>query len=65
MAHAGPGEVLIGTGRLNSVRDLISTAFESVNLDWTQYVDGDPNLLTVDEHFQLAANPAKVKKNLS
>ncbi|MCG8362480.1 MAG: GDP-mannose 4,6-dehydratase [Pseudanabaenales cyanobacterium] len=60
-----PEDYVIGTGRLHSVRDLIATAFESVNLDWTQYVDVDPNLLRVDEHFQLVANPAKAKKNLS
>ena len=60
-----PEDYVIGVGRLRSVRDLIATAFESVNLDWTQYVDVDPTLLRVDEHFQLVANPEKAKKNLN
>ena len=59
-----PEDYVIGSGKLHSVRDLISTAFDSVNLDWTQYVDVDPNLLRVDEHFQLMANPEKAKQNL-
>ena len=60
-----PEDYVIGSGKLHSVRDLVSIAFESVNLDWPQYVDVDPNLLRVDEHFQLMANPEKARQKLS
>ncbi|MEH2174893.1 GDP-mannose 4,6-dehydratase [Nostoc sp.] len=59
-----PEEYVIGTGKLHSVRDLVVTAFESVGLDWTQYVVLNTSLLRQDEHFQLVANPSKAKKNL-
>ncbi|MFN6483990.1 MULTISPECIES: GDP-mannose 4,6-dehydratase [unclassified Nostoc] len=59
-----PEEYVIGTGKLHSVKDLVSTAFESVGLDWTQYVVINTSLLRQDEHFQLVANPSKAKINL-
>ncbi|BAY07429.1 GDP-mannose 4,6-dehydratase [Calothrix sp. NIES-2098] len=59
-----PEEYVIGTGKLHSVRDLVSTAFECVGLDWQHYVTINTNLLRPDEHFQLVANPSKAKTNL-
>ncbi|MDZ8033758.1 GDP-mannose 4,6-dehydratase [Nostoc sp. DedSLP04] len=59
-----PEEYVIGTGKLHSVRDLVATAFESVGLNWKQYVVLNTSLLRQDEHFQLVANPSKAKKNL-
>ncbi|QSJ15035.1 GDP-mannose 4,6-dehydratase [Nostoc sp. UHCC 0702] len=59
-----PEEYAIGTGKLHSVRELVSTAFECVGLDWQKYVVINTNLLRADEHFQLVANPSKAKKNL-
>ncbi|MBW4648684.1 MAG: GDP-mannose 4,6-dehydratase [Kastovskya adunca ATA6-11-RM4] len=59
-----PEDYVIGTGELHSVRQLVTTAFESVGLDWTRYVVVDPKFLRPDEHFQLVANPAKAKRNL-
>jgi GDPmannose 4,6-dehydratase len=59
-----PEEYVIGTGRLHSVRDLVSAAFECVGLEWTQYVVINTNLLRPDEHFQLVANRNKAKSNL-
>lgn len=59
-----PEEYVIGTGKLHSVRDLVSTAFESVGLDWTQHIVLNTSLLRQDEHFQLVANPSKAKRNL-
>ncbi len=59
-----PEEYVIGTGKLHSVRDLLAAAFESVGLDWTNYVVLNTSLLRQDEHFQLVANPSKAKINL-
>jgi GDPmannose 4,6-dehydratase len=59
-----PEEYVIGTGKLHSVRELIATAFDCVELDWQKYVVTNSNLLRADEHFQLVANPSKAKQNL-
>ena len=58
-------DYVIGTGILHTVRDLVSTAFECVGLDWKKYVETDPLLVREDEHFQLVANPTKAKANLA
>ncbi|OKH37567.1 GDP-mannose 4,6-dehydratase [[Phormidium ambiguum] IAM M-71] len=59
-----PGDYVIGTGKLHSVKELVATAFECVGLDWTRYVVVNPNLIRPDEHFQLAANFTKAKQKL-
>jgi GDPmannose 4,6-dehydratase len=59
-----PEEYVIGTGYLHSVRELVATAFECVELDWTKYVVVNTDLLRPDEHFQLVANPTKAKSKL-
>ncbi|BCL37097.1 GDP-mannose 4,6-dehydratase [Nostoc sp. MS1] len=57
-------EYVIGTGKLRSVKELISIAFESVGLNWENHVVINTDLLRQDEHFQLVANPSKAKRNL-
>lgn len=60
-----PEEYVIGTGKLRSVKELVSIAFDAVGLNWENHVVINTNLLRQDEHFQLVANPNKAKKNLS
>ncbi|BAZ47771.1 NAD-dependent epimerase/dehydratase [Nostoc sp. NIES-4103] len=60
-----PEEYAIGTGKLHSVRELVSTAFECVGLNWQRFVVINTSLLRADEHFHLVANPSKAKKNLN
>lgn len=57
-------DYVIGTGVLHTVRELVSAAFDCVDLDWQTYVETDPTLIREDEHFQLVANPARAKQNL-
>jgi len=57
-------DYVIGTGVLHTVRDLVTTAFGCVGLDWEKYVETDPTLVREDEHFQLVANPTKARENL-
>ena len=57
-------DYVIGTGKLHTVRDLVSAAFSCVGLDWQNYVETDPNLVRADEHFQLVADPSKAMRNL-
>lgn len=60
-----PEDYVIGTGILHSVEDLVRTAFDCLDLDWTRYVTVDPKLLRPDEHFHLVANPTKARQNLN
>ncbi|WP_066379181.1 MULTISPECIES: GDP-mannose 4,6-dehydratase [unclassified Anabaena] len=60
-----PEEYVIGTGKLHSVKELVSLAFDSVGLNWQNHVVINQNLLRPDEHFQLVANPNKAKTNLN
>ena len=39
-----PIDFVIATGKTYSVKDFLRLAFESVNLDYFQYVDIDPDL---------------------
>ncbi|ABA23051.1 Short-chain dehydrogenase/reductase SDR [Trichormus variabilis ATCC 29413] len=59
-----PEEYVIGTGKLHSVKELVSIAFDSVGLNWQNHVVINTDLLRQDEHFQLVANPIKAKRNL-
>jgi GDPmannose 4,6-dehydratase len=59
-----PEEFVIGSGKLHSVRELVSTAFACVELDWEKYIVINTSLLRTDEHFQLVANPNKAKNKL-
>lgn len=59
-----PGDYVIGTGKLHSVKELVATAFECVELDWTRYVVVNPELIRPDEHSQLVANVSKAKQKL-
>ena len=59
-----PEDYVIGTGSLHTVKDLVATAFDCVNLDWEKYVKTDPSLIRSDEHFQLVADPTKAKQKL-
>jgi GDPmannose 4,6-dehydratase len=59
-----PEDYVIGTGKLHSIKELIATAFESVELDWTRYVVVNPTLIRPDENFQLVANSTKAKQKL-
>ena len=58
-------DYVIGTGKLHTVRDLVSAAFSCVGLDWQKYVETDPELVREDEHFQLVADPSKAMRNLN
>jgi GDPmannose 4,6-dehydratase len=75
-----PGDFVIGTGQPHSVEDLVSLAFEHVDLDWQQYVKTDERehvdldwqqYVKTDERFVrpaevdvLQANPSKAKRVL-
>ncbi len=59
-----PGDFVIGTGQPHSVEDLVSLAFEHVDLDWQQYVKTDERFVRPAEVDVLQANPSKAKRVL-
>jgi GDPmannose 4,6-dehydratase len=57
-----PGDLVIGTGRLTSLKELVEIAFDEAGLDWHRYVDIDPGLFRPTETERICkfvANPTR------
>jgi GDPmannose 4,6-dehydratase len=48
--HDEPGDYVVATGELHSVRELVELAFAHVGLDWRDHVRVDESLVRRDEH---------------
>lgn len=59
-----PDDYVVGTGVAHSVADFVRTAFESVGLDWQEFVKVDPALFRPAEVDHLRADPSKAKRQL-
>ena len=59
-----PGDFVIGTGELHTVRDLCQVAFQRLDLDYHNYVIESPDYFRPSEKFPLVANPSHAKKVL-
>jgi GDPmannose 4,6-dehydratase len=60
-----PGDFVIATGVLHSVRDLVEIAFERVGLDWTEYVQIDESLKRGKaELYDLVGDASKARERL-
>ncbi len=59
-----PDTYIIGTGLLHSVRELVEIAFNTVGLDYRDYVFSDPSLFRSDEGTTLVADWNKANKLL-
>ncbi|MEC3979336.1 GDP-mannose 4,6-dehydratase [Amycolatopsis sp. H20-H5] len=59
-----PGDYVIGTGVMNSVRDAVRIAFDCVDLDWEDYVVVDPALVRPAEVETLCADFGLARKEL-
>ena len=57
-------DFIFATGHLHSVRDVVQVAFESLDLNWEDYVDFDENLVTAVEPAALSGNPGKAQRIL-
>ncbi len=58
-------DFVIATGESNSLQEFVETAFQSVNLDWQEYVTSDSNLLRPTDLAVSKANPSKATKVLN
>ncbi|ANZ21501.1 GDP-mannose 4,6-dehydratase [Streptomyces noursei] len=59
-----PGDYVIGTGQMHSVRDAVRIAFEHVNLNWEDYVSIDPSLVRPAEVEILCADAERARTQL-
>jgi GDPmannose 4,6-dehydratase len=59
-----PDDFVIATGTGHTVRDLVSTAFGLVNLDWQKYVRVDDALVRKSESVPIVGDSSKVKRTL-
>ena len=59
-----PEDYVVGTGETWSVRQLCETAFESVDLDFNDFVKQDPKFFRPAEVDLLVADPSKARREL-
>lgn len=60
-----PEDFVIATGEANSLQDFVTTAFNSLDLDWEEHVVQDPKLFRPSEIFYSCGNPHKAKLKLN
>ena len=59
-----PGDYIIGTGKLNSVKNFVEKAFKYVGLDYKKYLKIDKKLIRRKDSKARIANPMKLLKKL-
>ena len=59
-----PGDYVIATGAMHTVREFVEVAFDLVGLDWQQYVEIDPRYFRPTEVDELLGDPSKAKREL-
>lgn len=64
LQHPSAEDFVFATGQLHSVQEVVERAFETVDLDWRQYVKQDPRFLRPIEPQRLVGNAAKAKQLL-
>ena len=60
-----PADYVFATGELHTVQEVIELAFETVGLDWKQYLKQDPRFMRPSEPGQLVGNAAKARRELN
>jgi GDPmannose 4,6-dehydratase len=64
LQQPAPDDYVIATGISHSVRELVETAFERVDLPWQKHVEIDPSLLRPAEVDHLIGNASKAEREL-
>lgn len=59
-----PGDFVIGSGKLRSLRECLNVAFAYVGLDWVKYVKTNSELLRPKENKALVADPTRARRML-
>jgi GDPmannose 4,6-dehydratase len=59
-----PDDYVIATGETHSIREFLDTVFESLDMDWNDYVEIDPLYFRPAEVDVLLGDPSKAKEQL-
>jgi GDPmannose 4,6-dehydratase len=61
LQHPTTDDYVIGSGQDHSIQEFCKLAFQSVGLDWTDYVSVDPKLIRKTDSHYTRADPAKLR----
>jgi GDPmannose 4,6-dehydratase len=64
LQHGTADDFVFATGKLHTVQDVVEIAFQSVGLNWADYVKKDPRLLRPTEPQRLVGDPSKAEQVL-
>src|SRR4051812_21807147 len=64
LQYKEPTSFVFATGKLHSVQDVVEVAFETVGLNWQDYVKQDPRFMRVTEPMHLIGDATKAKSLL-
>ena len=64
MQHEEPDDWVLATGETHSVKEFLEIAFDSVNLNWEDYVETSSKYERPNEVNHLLGDPSKAKKEL-
>jgi GDPmannose 4,6-dehydratase len=64
MQQEQPEDFVIATGQAYSLKQFLQFAFETVKLDWEQYVFSDPKFFRPSDPKIIVGDPSKALKKL-
>lgn len=64
LQYSEPTTFVFATGKLHTVQNVVETAFETVGLNWQEYVKQDPRFMRATEPTQLVGDAGKAKRLL-
>jgi GDPmannose 4,6-dehydratase len=64
LQQESPDDYVLGTGITHSVKDFLSVAFGTFDLDWQKYVLIDPELIRPVDEVEMRADPRKAEAKL-
>ena len=64
LQHTSPEDFVFATGQLHSVQDIVESVFQTVDLDWRQYVKRNEHFIRPSEPQRLVGNPTKAGRLL-
>lgn len=64
LQHTEADDFVFATGQLHTVRNVVETAFQAVQLDWEKFVRQEPRFIRPSEPGNLVGNAAKAQRVL-
>ena len=65
LQQAAPDDYVFASGETHTVQQIVEIAFETMDLDWRNFLKRDPRLLRPTEPLRLIGNPAKAQRLLN